>query len=138
VKRIIVSKDLRLICLALSVFVFSPFLSLYGKDCAKEPDMIAIADCHQKRYEKADKELNKVYSEVMKDLTPEAQKKLKEAQKAWLKYRDAAFAFAIEYNKDTRSYGSVVVADYKARVVEKRVLEIKFVTQSPADPPVEW
>ena len=63
---------------------------------------------------------------------------MKESQRTWLRYRDAAFALSIEVNKDARSYGDVVVADYKARVVEKRVLELKYLFQSPADPPVKW
>ena len=41
------------------------------------------------------------------------------SSKAWLKYRDTGLAFAIELNKDLRSYGNVVVADYKATVVER-------------------
>ncbi len=124
--------------IALCLVVLCSGASLYAKDCAKEPDMVSIADCHQKRYEAADKELNRVYGEIMKDLTPEGQKKLKEAQRAWLRFRDAAFAFGIEVNKDSRSYGNVVYADYKATFVEKRVLELRYLTQSPADPPVKW
>ena len=82
--------------------------------------------------------MNKVYGEAKKSLSPSAQQKLKEAQKAWLKYRDTGLVFAIELNKDLRSYGNIVVADYKATVVEKRVLELKYLMTGPEGPPVKW
>jgi uncharacterized protein YecT (DUF1311 family) len=125
----------------LIVVSFSAICAAWGEcsnNCGNEPDTGAIVACHAKRYDKADKELNRVYGETLKSLSPEGQQKLKESQRAWLKYRDAAFALAIEANKETRSYGSVVVADYKASVVEKRVLELQYLFQSPADPPVKW
>lgn len=41
-------------------------------------------------YEKADTELNAAYQEAKKLLSPDRQKLLLTAQRAWLKYRDAA------------------------------------------------
>jgi uncharacterized protein YecT (DUF1311 family) len=133
-----VSTGVKGICLALCLFLSLPALFAHGQDCASQPNTVAIEECQQKRYEKADRELNRVYGEIMKDLSPEGQKKLKEAQRAWLKYRDSAYAFGVEFYKESRSYGRVAFAEYKAAVVEKRILELKYIIQSPEDPPVKW
>lgn len=117
-------------------------LSLGGiasaKDCSEEKDSVSIAQCHEQRYSEADKELNSVYSQAMKSLSDTEKQKLREAQKAWLKYRDSSFEFYIEKNKEMRSYGSIAVGDYKATLVEKRVQELKYILSGPEGPPVEW
>ena len=105
--------------------------SVVAKGCADESNTIAIEACHQKEYDAADKELNTVYNEAMKTLEPAAKQKLNDVQKAWLKSRDANIAFIIEQNKDSGTYGGIVVSDYQARVVQKRVLELKAMLQGP-------
>lgn len=108
------------------------------KDCANEPGGAAMAECLAARYKAADQALNRVYNAALKDLSAAERAKLVEAQRAWLRYRDAGLALMIELNKDTRSYGSLLVGDYKATVTEKRVKELKYIFASPADPPVTW
>jgi len=44
--------------------------------------------CAKRDYEAADKELNCVYGQLMRTLTPTKQKKLQKEQRAWLKERD--------------------------------------------------
>ena len=112
--------------------------SVMAKSCGDEANTIAIADCHQKQYKAADKELNAVYSEAMKTLEPAVKQKLKDAQKAWLKSRDANIAFMVEQNKDSGTYGGIVVADYKTKVVQKRVLELQYMLSGPESASVEW
>jgi uncharacterized protein YecT (DUF1311 family) len=118
--------------------MFCSALTLSARDCSKAENTLAIIACHEERYRIADNELNKVYGESMKTLSPAAQQKLKESQRAWLKYRDTGLALATELNKDLRSYGDVVIADYKATVAEKRVLELKYLFSGPAEPPIKW
>ena len=127
---------IRIVCLMALSLCYA--FTLSAQNCGSASDTHSIVACHEKRYEKADKELNKVYGEAMKSLSPAEGQKLKEAQKAWLKYRDMGLSFVIELNKDTRSYGDVVIADYKATVVEKRVLELKYLTSGPEGPPIKW
>ena len=52
-----------------------------------------MLECAKEAYTKWDKELNNVYKELMKLLDSNSQKKLKESQKQWLKYRDEEFSF---------------------------------------------
>jgi uncharacterized protein YecT (DUF1311 family) len=63
-------------------------------DClaiGKNQSTAGTIDCIDKAYEKWDKELNKVYRELMAKLKPDDQKVLKEAQKEWIKHRDMEF-----------------------------------------------
>lgn len=109
--------------------------SAFAKDCANEVSAISISECYMARYTAADKEMNILFNKAMKSLSGDAKVKFQNAQRAWLKYRDASFAFVIEQNKDMRSYGNIVVATYKANFVEKRVQEMKDVLAGPADSP---
>lgn len=108
------------------------------KDCADEPGGAAVANCFEARYQAADRELNRVYASALKELSEGERSKLIEAQRAWLKYRDASLAFMMETTKDSRSYGSLLFGDYRAKVVEKRVQELKYILASPAAPAVHW
>lgn len=112
--------------------------SVMAKNCAEEANTMAIEACHQQQYDAADKELNAVYGEAMKSLEPAAKQKLKDAQKAWLKARDANIAFMIEQNKDSGTDGGIAVGEYKTKVVQKRVQELKYMLSGPESAPVAW
>lgn len=112
--------------------------SVIAADCGNAENNLAIVDCHVARYQAADKELNLVYNKTMQSVSDSEKEKLKTAQKSWLVYRDASFELIKEINKDSGSYGNIVIADYQATLVEKRVLELKYLFSSPADPPVAW
>lgn len=47
-----------------------------------------------------DKKLNQTYQAILRDLSPEQQVQLKEAQRAWLKMRDADCSWAFVDNRD--------------------------------------
>ena len=121
----------------LAVFLYlTP--SAFAADCSSAGDAISIAECHEQRYIKADRELNAVYKEAMKSLPENEKQKLQTAQRAWLKYRDASFQFVFEQNKESGSFGGIAISSYKASVVEKRVLELKYLLSGPEAPPVKW
>ena len=120
------------------VLALSLSIAAQAKECADEPGGSPMAECFRARYEAADAALNKVYNEALKGLSEPERTKLIEAQRAWLRYRDAGLALMIERNKDARSYGSLLVGDYKAKVTERRVQELKYIFASPAAPPVTW
>lgn len=109
-----------------------------AEDCGKAGDTLSIIDCHEQRYVNADKELNSIYRQAMTNLPDKEKQKLQQAQKAWLKYRDTSIEFVIEQNRDTRSYGNIVIANYKATLVEKRVKELKHLLSGPEGPAVDW
>lgn len=61
-----------------------------GKSSATTMDMI---ECITAETERQDARLNKAYKAVMAELSPERKKQLLEAQRAWIKFRDANCSF---------------------------------------------
>lgn len=62
-----------------------------------------------KNYKKADKELNLIYNKILKDYQTDTKfiLKLKEAQKAWIKFRDAEMDALFPEEDKQLQYGSV-------------------------------
>ncbi len=137
-KNIFIKSQIVLLSALVMLFSFALVRPALAQDCSDAGNTIAIVQCHEQHYVKADKELNVIYTEAMKTLPAGQKAKLKEAQKAWLKFRDLSLEFSKELNSEMRSFGSVVFADYKAKIVEKRVLELKYLMQSPEGPVVKW
>ncbi len=106
-------------------------------DCSKKDNTLAIVDCHNQRYVVADKNLNKIYSAAMKNLTEVQKSKLRDSQRAWIKFRDADFDLVVEMNADSGSYANVAISDFKAAFVENRVKELKEMFTGPGDAP-DW
>jgi len=95
-----------------------------------------LVDCSLKELAKADAELNKVYKQLMsligKDESEATWKvKLKAAQQAWIKYRDANCEYEAEYSGG----GSAYTFEYnfclagmttaRAQVLQKMIDQIK-------------
>ncbi len=64
-----------------------------GDTCAGAGTNIEYKVCLQKRYEGADRELNRIYREVRSQVTGEQRTLLTEAQVAWIQYRDKVCDF---------------------------------------------
>ncbi len=91
----------------------------------KDPSTTGMINCSNKAYEMWDKELNKVYQELMKKLSPEEKELLKESQKQWLKFKDAEFRFI---DGLFLGYGTVVnveKVDQKYEFLKARVLQLQ-------------
>jgi len=58
---------------------------------AKDPSTAGEIHAYDKGSEMWDKELNRIYNELMKRLDKHQQTALKEAQRNWIKYRDAEY-----------------------------------------------
>ena len=69
-----------------------------------------------KDFQKADKELNQVYAKLSKAIEPSKRKRLVEAQRAWIKFRDASLEarFACEDQDDRVCWGSMIQLDWPA------------------------
>ena len=93
---------------------------------AKNSTTAGTVDCISKAEDKWDKEMNRVYAELMKRLSPDARAKLKEAQVQWLKFRDSEFQLQGEiYSKLEGTMYIPMSADSQMQVVKKRALELK-------------
>lgn len=67
--------------------------------CAAAQSQAEMNICWGKEYKKADVELNAVYQKLVAMLDEEQKTQLKEAQLAWLKYRDLHCEFAADQYK---------------------------------------
>lgn len=67
--------------------------------CAKAQSQAELNDCWGKEYRAADVILNQVYRQLVSILDDEEKSQLKEAQMAWLKYRDANCEFVADQYK---------------------------------------
>ena len=54
---------------------------------------VKMIDCITAEYQRQDARLNKAYKALMAELSPARKKQLREAQRAWIKFRDANCAF---------------------------------------------
>jgi uncharacterized protein YecT (DUF1311 family) len=113
--------------------------SVIAEECSnRSGDSNFIMDCLSARYKAADQELNAIYSEALKSLSSDGQKKLRESQEAWLKYRDASLPFITEVNRKTGSTGNFIIEDYRVTLVKKRASELKYILSGPDASPAEW
>ncbi len=80
--------------------------------------------CASKDYEKIDKKLGRVYRELLGLLDSIGKKKLRNLQRAWIKYRDSK----AEYDADSARGGTMeglIYIDSKIDTTKKRILEIE-------------
>ena len=83
-----------------------------------------IRDVQGEAYSRWDKELNRVYGELLKKFNDEDKKRLREAQRAWLKFLDAEsdllWAEAL-YGGTGGTLAPVAVSDAARMIVRQRV-----------------
>jgi uncharacterized protein YecT (DUF1311 family) len=63
------------------------------KDCGEMRTQMEINACEGQKFKKADASLNAAYAKLSAKVSAEGKAKLVEAQRAWIKYRDAQCAF---------------------------------------------
>ena len=89
-----------------------------------------LNQCSGIDYKTADAELNRVYKLIRKIYKDDARflKKMKVAQRNWIKFRDAQFEMMFPDKNKTSFYGSVFpmcAGIYKARLTLERVVQLK-------------
>jgi uncharacterized protein YecT (DUF1311 family) len=96
-----------------------------GKAMEADPSTAGMIEAITKADEKWDALLNKNYKELMAALDPKGQAALKNAQRAWLVYRDAEFAAndAI-FGKMEGTMYIPMLASAKMEVVKHRALDL--------------
>jgi len=80
-------------------------------------------------YEKADKQLNKVYSHLIRQLSPPVADKLKTAEKVWIAYRNAEATFE-SYNCEGGSVHPMILYGNLEGVTEERTESLKKLSRS--------
>ncbi len=94
-------------------------------DCRDPMNQNTMNMCAERDFEAADRELNKVYGEVMKALDDESYKaKLKLAQRAWIQFRDTECTFETAENEGG-SIHPLVYAGCETRLTKARTKELR-------------
>lgn len=119
------------------VYVLLPLAAHAGEAPAscynKAQTQFELNSCAGDEYAAADKELNQVYQGVLGKYKGDAKfiVKLRESQRAWLKYRDAEFEAKFphaEESKSTHYYGSIFpmcAGQYRAQLTRERIAKLR-------------
>jgi len=119
-------KTMKFLSPVLLLSVTTPVALQAQRDPCKDGDTtFEMKQCSAKKYKQADDELNKVYQQLMSKLDDEGHKTaLKNAQVAWLKYRDSNCDFESYLNRGGSIY-SVIVTECKTSMTASRTREMK-------------
>jgi uncharacterized protein YecT (DUF1311 family) len=111
---------------ALALLGISFSLQADAENCDHASTQVAINACARQEYETADKQLNQLYSEYRARLDGSQKKKLKQAQIAWLKFRDLNCDFESSAVEGGSAYAMVrnrcLAEKTRARVTELQQL----------------
>lgn len=85
-----------------------------------------MLECSSFAYRQWDHELQTVYSDLMSKLNEEGKKSLREAQRAWIKFRDTEFKWLDTfYSKVDGTMWLVIHASDRGAIVKARVMQLK-------------
>jgi uncharacterized protein YecT (DUF1311 family) len=92
--------------------------------CPEATTTVEMQACLRQRYEAADKALNRVYKQLMSKLESGRREKLRAAQRAWIRFRDASAEFEAGEAEGGSMYPLVYMATQVLKT-EHRVDELK-------------
>ena len=99
-----------------------------GNPCDSASNQVEMNDCAAKEYKAADTALNKIYGQLMAKLEDDHKAKLKEAELAWIKFRDAHCEFQAFPNMGGTIY-PLVYNGCLTRVTNDRIKELKLMIE---------
>jgi uncharacterized protein YecT (DUF1311 family) len=121
---------MKLAVLTLLLIAFGGYAFGQGKKkpapqpCAKAESQAEMTICWGKEYKAADATLNQVYRQLVAKLDEEEKVQLKEAQTAWLKYRDTNCDFVADQYKGG-TMRPMIAAMCLADMTRNRTTELK-------------
>jgi uncharacterized protein YecT (DUF1311 family) len=98
---------------------------MFGSDylpCGDQPNTVAIVECVEAKTKVWDDRLNRAYKNLPQRLDAGQLGPLKEAQRLWLKYRDANCAF---YGSQEGTIRQVQAAECRRSMTKDRALELE-------------
>lgn len=104
------------------------FIDKAEEECiAKDSSTAGMNNCSYEARNQWDAEMNKFYRLLMDRLDAEESAKLKQAQRAWIKFRDYEFEYinAVYHRPMVGSLYTNIAAADKREVVKKRALELE-------------
>lgn len=111
--------------LFISLFLISlPTIALAGADCNKKGARYEDLGCATQMLDSADKALNETYKAMSAKIGPDGKEKLKEAQRAWIKFRDADTALAYQNSGEGGSLGGLIAMNHKIDLTHERAKQL--------------
>ena len=99
-----------------------------GADCKNAATTAAMRACENARYQKADQRLNAIYKDLIKQLDAGPREKLRLAQSAWLRFREANADFQAEVAREG-TLAPLIKMSVLADMTEARTAELKKAVQ---------
>ncbi|WP_036986543.1 lysozyme inhibitor LprI family protein [Pseudogulbenkiania sp. MAI-1] len=106
------------------LLAFLPFFADAGGACDKAITNADMLRCAEVEYSAADKNLNAIYSKLLKKLDAEGQRKLRASQRAWIKFRDLDSEFSGDINRGG-SAESLTIIGAQTLMTEVRAKELE-------------
>ena len=124
-QKLILVAGLMLCCVSQSAFADKITLSKQFSTCLENSRGVTrkMLNCIGTETKKHDIRLNKAYKAVMPQLSPKRKKQLRNAQRAWIKYRDANCNFYA--NPDGGSIATVSAKDCFMSATASRATELE-------------
>ena len=110
--------------LILALSLIAAPLAALASTCDNPRKQAELNDCATDRYAVADKALNQDYATYLKRLSPIQRKQFRQAQNAWIKFRDTSCAFQSS-GVEKGSAHPMVHRQCLASMTEERVQQIK-------------
>ncbi len=100
-------------------------------DCKQSSARYEDIGCASEALDNADKTLNETYKALLASMDSEGKGKLKEAQRAWIQFRDADTALAYHNSGEGGSLGGLIATNHKLELTLERTKQLKaFVSGS--------
>jgi uncharacterized protein YecT (DUF1311 family) len=107
------------------LFALPAAAEMFGPDyppCGDQPNTVAIVDCVVAKTKVWDKRLNKAFKELLQRIDAGQLEPLKEAQRFWIKYRDANCGF---YGSGEGTIRQIQAAECMRSMTQDRALELE-------------
>lgn len=117
---------MRIFLLILSVMFVGNVV--FGMDNDKFQTQKEMNEVAKKEFEKSDNELNELYNLLLKSLSGENKQKLVNAQKAWVKYRDAHCQAVTDLYQGGSAFYLIKYSCLK-EITEQRIVVLKSAYQ---------
>lgn len=114
-----------LVITLVALLAFPARAKMFGSDylpCGDQPNTVAIVECVEAKTKVWDDRLNRAYKNLPQRLDAGQLGPLKEAQRLWLKYRDANCAF---YGSQEGTIRQVQAAECRRSMTKDRALELE-------------
>ena len=121
--------------LLLGAILLAPSAPVLAASCADAPNQMEANSCVSEQFDKADAELNRLYSALRAKLDASGQTNLVTAQRAWIAFRDFECNLRTGYNtSDPSANGTIapmLVGECRTSLTRQRSKELQAQIRCP-------